>query len=48
MCPNASFLFEHTTKFDRILGFIFYWLLTITGLSGALLALLNSLGFFSE
>ena len=47
MYANATVLFENTTKFDRILGFIFYWLLTLSGLSGAFLILLNYLGVFS-
>ena len=45
---NATVLYENTTKFDRILGCIFYWLLTLSGLSGAFLVLLNYLGVFSE
>lgn len=45
---NATVLFENTTKFDQVLGCIFYWLVTISGLSMALLALLDSLGVFSE
>ena len=45
---NATVLYENTTKFDQVLGFVFYWVLTITGLSGAFLVLLNYLGFFSE
>ncbi|WP_028470998.1 hypothetical protein [Neptunomonas japonica] len=48
MYANATVLFENTTKFDRILGFIFYWLITLTGLSGALLVLLNYLGVFGK
>lgn len=44
---NATVLYENTTKFDRILGCIFYWLLTLSGLSGAFLVLLNYLGVFS-
>ncbi|MGF1877083.1 hypothetical protein L4D77_17355 [Photobacterium frigidiphilum] len=48
MEANATALFENTTKFDQILGFIFYWLFTITGFSGILLALLDYLGVFSE
>ena len=48
MYANASVLFENTTKFDQVLGCVFYWLLTISGLSGALLVLLNYLGVFSE
>ncbi len=45
---NATVLYENTTKFDQVLGCIFYWLVTISGLSMALLALLDSLGVFSE
>ncbi len=44
---DASLLYAHTTKFDRILGCVFYWLLTISGCSAAILALLEALGFFS-
>jgi hypothetical protein len=44
---NSELLFKHTNKFDRVLGFIFYWLLILSGLSGALLVLLNYLGFFA-
>lgn len=46
MYANASVLYENTNKFDRALGFIFYWLLTISGLSGALLVLLDTCGVF--
>jgi preprotein translocase subunit SecY len=48
MNANATALFENTTKFDQILGFVFYWLLMLSGLSGALLVLLDYLGVFSE
>ena len=48
MYANATVLFDNTTKLDRILGCIFYWLLTLSGLFGAFLVLLNYLGFFSE
>ena len=48
MYANATVLYENTTKFDQVLGFVFYWVLTITGLSGALLVLLNYFGVFSE
>jgi len=47
MYAHSSVLFENTTKFDRVLGCIFYWLLTLSGLFGALLVLFNYLGFFS-
>lgn len=46
MYANATVLYENTTKFDHILGCVFYWLLTISGLSMALLALLDSFGVF--
>lgn len=46
MYAHSSVLFENTTKFDRVLGCIFYWLLTLSGLFGALLVLFNYLGFF--
>ena len=48
MYANATVLYENTTKFDQVLGCVFYWLLTISGLSAALLAFLNFLGVFSE
>ncbi|MDN3473253.1 hypothetical protein [Pseudoalteromonas sp. APC 3355] len=46
MYANSSALYENTTIFDRVLGCIFYWSLTLSGLFGAFFALLNSLGFF--
>lgn len=45
---NSGLLFDNTSKFDRILGAIFYWLLMVSGLSGALLVLLNFLGLFQD
>lgn len=48
MYANATALYENTTKSDQILGCIFYWLLTISGLSIILLVSLNYLGIFSE
>lgn len=45
---NAQLLLENTNKFDRFLGRLFYWMMMFSGLSGALLVLLNSLGMFSE
>ena len=48
MYANASELYENTTKFDQVLGFVFYWILTISGLVSALLILFDSLGVFSE
>lgn len=43
---NIDVIQSHTTKFDRFLGAMFYWLLMISGLSLALLALLDALGIF--
>ena len=45
---NAKMLRENTTRLDRILGSMFYWTMMLSGLSGALLVLLNSLGFIPE
>jgi len=43
---NSDLLFDHTNKFDRILGAVFYWLLMGSGLSGGLLVFLDLLGLF--
>ena len=45
---NAQILIENTSKFDRCLGAVFYWLFMTSGSSGALLVLLNALGVFGE
>lgn len=45
---NAKILRENTTRLDRILGAMFYWTMMLSGLSGALLVLLNSLGFIPK
>ena len=45
---NAQILLENTSIFDRLIGSTFYWLLMLSGLSGALLVLLNSIGAFPE
>ncbi|MCG6202503.1 hypothetical protein [Psychromonas antarctica] len=44
MYANATIVHSNTTKFDRVLGFTFYWLLISAGLSGALLGFLNYFG----
>ena len=44
---DADLLRKHTNRFDRVLGSIFYWLFITSGLSGALLVLLNFLGVFT-
>lgn len=41
---NADLLIKHTNKFDRILAFLFYWLLMSTGLFMAGWALLDVSG----
>lgn len=45
---KASELHKYTNKFDRLLGFLLYWLLTASGLSCVLLVALNSVGVFQE
>lgn len=41
---NSDALYRHTRPFDRALARAFYWMLMISGLSGALLGLLNAAG----
>jgi len=43
---NADLLQEHTNKFDKMLGGLFYWLLMFSGLSGISLILLKTAGAF--
>jgi|SRR5690554_3619488 hypothetical protein len=43
---NSEILFANTSKFDQVLGAAFYWLMTVSGLGGVLLAFLNFLGVF--
>lgn len=45
---NGTALYENTTKFDRVLGCVFYWLLMLSGGGMILLVSLSSLGFFNE
>ena len=42
---NSGLLFENTSKLDRILVAVFYWLLMISGLSVPIIILMNDLGF---
>lgn len=44
---RSSVIRSHTSRFDRFLGSLFYWSLMISGLSLALLALLDALGIFN-
>ena len=48
MHANTQVLVENTSKFDRCLGAVFYWLFMTSAVFGALLVLLNSLGVFGE
>jgi len=43
---NSDLLFENTSKFDRILGAVFYWLFMSSSFVCVLLVLLNYLGVF--
>lgn len=45
---NAEILFANTSRFDRILGAVFYWLLMVSGLGGTLLVFLEFLGVFES
>jgi hypothetical protein len=45
---NTKILREHTNRLDRILGALFYWTMMSSGLFGALLVFLSSIGVFSE
>lgn len=45
---NSKVILENTTSLDRALGSAFYWTMMLSGLSGALLVLLNSLGVIPE
>jgi len=44
MHANATIIHDNTTKFDRVLGFIFYWLLILSGLSGGLFGFFHFFG----
>ena len=43
---RSECLRKNTTRFDRILAAIFYWLFTVSGLTMIVLVALNSLGIF--
>ncbi|WP_102797742.1 hypothetical protein [Bowmanella denitrificans] len=43
---NAALIKQHTNKLDKVVGMMFYISLMTSGLSMALLALLDTLGFF--
>ena len=48
MYANAAILIEKTTKFDRALAFVFYWLSQLSTLCLLLFMLFESLGVFSR
>ncbi|CAG19830.1 hypothetical protein [Photobacterium profundum] len=48
MYANSDLLFEHTTKFDRLLSAMFFLCWLVSGFSSLLLIALDSFGFFSE
>ena len=43
---NVDILYKHTSKLDRALASVFYWLFLFSGLSGTLLVFMNMLGVF--
>jgi len=43
---NSEILRNNTTRFDRVLATVFYWVLTASGISMIVLVALNGLGFF--
>jgi hypothetical protein len=48
MHANSLVLKENTNRLDRFLGSLFYWMMIVTGMSGALLVLLDSMGMFKS
>jgi hypothetical protein len=44
---NTELLIKHTNKFDRVLAFLFYWLMMASGLFMATWALLDVTGVFN-
>jgi len=45
---NSNLILKHTTKFDHILGMVFFWCWVTTGLFGCLLVILDTLGVFDK
>ena len=43
---DPDVLLRHTSRFDRILGRLFFWSYMSTGLYGVIFLILNSLGLF--
>lgn len=43
---NSEILYKHTTKIDRVLAAIFYWLLTLSGTIMILLVIFDALSLF--
>ena len=45
---SSDILYKNTSKFDRLLGRVFWWMYFISGSSLILLVLLKSLGVFGD
>lgn len=45
---KASFLLENTGVLDRVLGIIFYWFMTVTGIFGIVIVILNFFCVFAK
>lgn len=43
---DPDVLLRHTSRFDRILGRLFFWSYVTTGILGIIFVILNSLGLF--
>ncbi len=47
MHANSELIFKYTNRFDRVLGFVFYWLFISSTLTCLLLILLNYFELFN-
>ena len=45
---NVDILNKHTSRFDRVLAYLFYWCLTITGLLTLIWSIMVSLSVFAS
>ena len=45
---DSELLNRNTTKFDKVLAIIFYWLFIFSGIFAAILVILNSIGVFDS
>ena len=44
---DSEILLQNTTKLDRVLGAVFYWLLTVSGLMMISLMMFSAFGYFN-